>query len=247
MNQCLLARSRYITMAHDYKYAGKTPSSSSESAPPPGWLWFLAGLAVGLFITVLTYLSVQYSAGGTAQRADVQPRTQSTRPAETREKPSLPSESAKPAKPAKPADTTGDDKKKSEPRFEFYTILPEREIQVPEHELHAQERAPKKAEKSASASASAASAAPASAPTSSVGGSYILQVGSFRHLGDADKLKAGLVIKGFDVEIQTVSTNNNDVWYRVRLGPYEDLGAVHRIRTELQKSGFSPLVLREKP
>ena len=211
------------------------PSSSSGGAPPPGWLWFLAGLAVGLFITVLTYLSAQYSASSTDQRAEAQPRTQSTRPAEIREKPSLPSESAK------PADTTGDDEKTSEPRFEFYTILPEREIRVPEHELHAQERAPKKVEKSASTSASAA------ASTSSVGGNYILQVGSFRHLGDADKLKAGLVIKGFDVEIQTVSTNNNDTWYRVRLGPYQDLGEVHRIRTELQKNGFSPLVLREKP
>ncbi|MBT8419730.1 MAG: SPOR domain-containing protein [Gammaproteobacteria bacterium] len=216
-------------MAHDYKYhAGKTPSSSSDKTPPPGWLWFIAGLTIGLFIAVLTYLSGQYSVRDSEQRAGVPPKAQSTQSADSQEKPRPPSELAESTE---SAELTEADQKKTKPKFEFYTILPEREIRVPEHELRSQEQAPKKA----GASTSVATA-----------GSYILQVGSFRYLGDADQLKAGLVLNGFDVEIQTVPTDSDDTWYRVRLGPYQDLGAVHRMRAKLQRSGFSPLVLKEK-
>nr|VFJ59949.1 MAG: Sporulation related domain-containing protein [Candidatus Kentron sp. DK] len=206
-------------MAHDYKHAAKTASSANTS-PPSGWLWFLAGLSIGLFIAVLAYLSAQYSAKDAGKRIGQPPRPEIVCPENTREPP-------KAAKPDKPANTAGSDKTE----FEFYTILPEREIRVSEYELRAQERTSEKAKTPVSGS---------------MVGNYVLQVGSFRHIEDADQLKAALVLNGFDVEIQTVSTGNNDTWYRVRLGPYRNLDAVHEVRAELQKSGFSPLVLKEK-
>ena len=120
-------------MAHDYKHAGKTSSSPSGKVPPPGWLWFLAGLTVGLFIAVLTYLSAQHSGGGTEQRANVQSEVRSERPVNPQKKPPDPSESDRVASTTKP------NEKRPKPRFEFYTILPEREIRVSEHELRSQE------------------------------------------------------------------------------------------------------------
>nr|VFK12951.1 MAG: Sporulation related domain-containing protein [Candidatus Kentron sp. LFY] len=218
-------------MARDYKYAGKTSFSPSGGAGSPGWVWFLAGLLVGLFVTALTYLNMRYSANDMRQ-IDAEPLSRSTSPSSRREEP--------PKSVTEAAESTKPTNKRPEPQFEFYTILPEREIRVPEYEIHSQQQQPQRSKK-------AKAPEPASAHTSSrTLGRYILQVGSFRHLGDADRLKAKLVLSGFDVEIQTISMNSGDTWHRVRLGPHDDLGLVHRIRSELQKSGFTPLVLKEK-
>nr|VFK78662.1 MAG: Sporulation related domain-containing protein [Candidatus Kentron sp. SD] len=218
-------------MARDYKYAGKTSSSPSRRSGSPGWVWFLAGLLIGLFITALTYLGMRHSANDALQQAQAEFLRQSQSPPSQARKKSSDS-TAKADKSTKP------EKKRPEPRFEFYTILPEREVRVPEHEIHSrQSKKPKKAEPPDQAEKQA--------PTHA-SGRYILQVGSFRHLEDADRLKAKLAMGGFDVEIQTVSMNNGDRWHRVRLGPYKDLGKIYRIRSGLQKKGFTPLVLKEK-
>nr|VFK53592.1 MAG: Sporulation related domain-containing protein [Candidatus Kentron sp. TUN]VFK54274.1 MAG: Sporulation related domain-containing protein [Candidatus Kentron sp. TUN]VFK55131.1 MAG: Sporulation related domain-containing protein [Candidatus Kentron sp. TUN] len=210
-------------MARDYKYAGKSSSPLSGKLVPVAWVWFLSGLLIGLFIAALTYLNMRYSANEVQRHVGIESRLQSVHPPEVPEKPKSATKIPKPIKP----------EKEPEPRFEFYTILPEREIRVPEHELRSQQpQTPKKTETDRTPSRTS--------------GRYILQVGSFRHLEDADRLKANLVLGGFDVEIQTVSMSGGDTWHRVRLGPYKDLGAVHRIQAELQKNGFAPLVLKEK-
>nr|VFK14877.1 MAG: Sporulation related domain-containing protein [Candidatus Kentron sp. LPFa]VFK30562.1 MAG: Sporulation related domain-containing protein [Candidatus Kentron sp. LPFa] len=213
-------------MARDYKHAGKKSSSPSGRSGSSGWAWFVVGLLIGLFITALTYLNMRHS----VEDARRQVRAES-QISQSREKPSKPV--------AKTAESTkSTNKKKPEPHFEFYTILPEREIRVPEYELGSSQ--PRKAKKEPPADQTS-DPAPTSAP-----GRYILQVGSFHHLEDADRLKAKLALGGFDVEIQTISMNSGDTWHRVRLGPYQDLGVVHRIRSGLQKNGFAPLVLKEK-
>nr|VFK64535.1 MAG: Sporulation related domain-containing protein [Candidatus Kentron sp. TC] len=216
-------------MARDYKHAGGTSSSSSGESRPAGWIWFFVGLLIGLFIAALTYLSMRYSAEDLRRQihAESQLRSPSSRP------PSQPRE--EPSKSvAKSAKST--DGKNPEARFEFYTILPEREIRVPKYEFDSPQ--PRKSKKTEPSQVSDHASIPAS-------GRYILQVGSFRHLEDADRLKAKLALGGFDVEIQTISIHSGDTWHRVRLGPYKDLSVVHRIRSGLQKNGFAPLVLKE--
>nr|VFJ42245.1 MAG: Cell division protein FtsN [Candidatus Kentron sp. FW]VFJ49881.1 MAG: Cell division protein FtsN [Candidatus Kentron sp. FW] len=215
----------YTKMARDYKHAGKTPSLSGKLASP-GWIWFLVGLLIGLFIAALTYLSLQYSAGDGRRQMGMQPQLRNAPP---------PSR-VQGGQAASAARTTKSTDKRSEAEFEFYTILPEREIRVPEHELRSQQ--PQTARK-AEAATQVGTAMDAS-------GRYILQVGSFRHLDDADRLKAKLALGGFDVEIQTVSMRGGDTWHRVRLGPYQDPAVIHRIRAGLQKNGFAPLILKEK-
>nr|VFK23640.1 MAG: cell division protein FtsN [Candidatus Kentron sp. MB]VFK27989.1 MAG: cell division protein FtsN [Candidatus Kentron sp. MB]VFK74505.1 MAG: cell division protein FtsN [Candidatus Kentron sp. MB] len=229
-------------MAHDYKHAGKASSSSSSGkSPPPGWLWFVAGLLIGLFITALTYLNLRHSAEADRQQIDASQRQSAV----------TSSQSQGTSKSGETAKVGGAQSQSQSqrlgPKFEFYTILPEREIQVPEHELRAQSEAQKEPETPRQTSeqlpdqATDQAAAPSQPPDR-----YILQVGSFRHLEDADRLKAKLVLGGFDVEIQTVSMDSGSTWHRVRLGPYKELDTVYRVRIRLQRNGFMPLVLKEK-
>ena len=49
--------------------------------------------------------------------------------------------------------------------------------------------------------------------------SYIIQVASFRNRYDAEKIKASLVMKGFDVRIVVISQQGSP-WYRVMMGPF---------------------------
>ena len=186
-------------MSRDYKHAAK------ESAPrkrAPCWLWLVTGLAIGLFVAFLTYLTV--SAPQSMHRASAGAPSQQERP------PSAPRKSSKASTP------------ETQPRFEFYTILPEREVRVPEHELRPAAR------------------------KSSEPARYVLQVGSFRKIEEADRLKAQLALIGLEAEIQGVSINGNDTWHRVRLGPYASLRQLKDARSRLQQNGFEGLVLKEK-
>ena len=49
--------------------------------------------------------------------------------------------------------------------------------------------------------------------------SYMVQVGSFKNMQEAERMKASLVMKGFNVKIAT-STQQYASWYRVIIGPF---------------------------
>jgi cell division protein FtsN len=49
--------------------------------------------------------------------------------------------------------------------------------------------------------------------------SYLIQVGSFRSAHEAERMKASLVMKGFNVAVST-ATQNSINWYRVIIGPF---------------------------
>ena len=48
---------------------------------------------------------------------------------------------------------------------------------------------------------------------------YLIQVGSFKNMREASRMKAALVMKGFDVNIAT-ATKLRVNWYRVTIGPF---------------------------
>ena len=73
---------------------------------------------------------------------------------------------------------------------------------------------------------------------------YMLQVGSFRALSDADRLRATLTLSGHEALIQTVSRGGSDTWHRVRLGPFVDLASAERTRAALARDQVSAMVLR---
>ncbi len=166
----------------------------------------VAGLLVGVAGTLLAEFQEFYSAEGVVQAVrDAASNDQSTARADGKEQ--------------KPK------KKVKRPRFEFYTMLPEMEVVVPEHEL-----------------VGARPAARRQAENDDV--TYVLQAGSFRKLAQADRLKAELALIGMPVQIQTVSIEGGTKWHRVRVGPFINLQALNEARSELQSNGLKVMVLK---
>ena len=98
-------------------------------------------------------------------------------------------------------DTLLDEQNSPEPTFEFYEILPDQEVQVPSWNETEQAKLPEQ-------------------ETSTTPGVYVLQVGAYRELSAADQVKARLALLGINAEIQRVVINGQDVFHRVRAGPY---------------------------
>ena len=135
----------------------------------------------------------------------------------------------------------------AKPKFEFYTLLPEMEVVVPDEDVAAPAPAP--AESGGTAEAPTTSTAPeADAPGDTdpplKSGHYILQVASFRSMKDADGLKAQLTLLGFQPVVQTVAIDSDENWHRVRIGPYADRDSLESARIRLRAGGHdNPLVV----
>lgn len=148
-------------------------------------------------------------------------------------------------------------------RFEFYTLLPGMEVQLPDAPSHSHTKIKNQANikqepvnglvhpvngspnsnipsTSSSSSASAsASSKESKAQTSSkqTDAHYILQAGIFQELRLADELKATLTLQGFNTRIQKVQTPEGHTWFRVTLGPFatESNALQQKKRLEEQK------------
>ena len=128
-------------------------------------------------------------------------------------------------------------KSASRPRFDFYTILPEMEVVIPEEPV---------AGGTQTRPAPVAAPAPAvTPPPAAKAGGYILQAGSFRSAADADGVKAQLALLGYQASVQTV-TINQDTYHRVRLGPYADRVSADAARERLRANAVATMLLRLK-
>lgn len=183
----------------------------------PGWAWLLAGVVLGLAISVF----VLYREGFSGKPAGPVPNPQAQPPAA----------SGEPVVPAAPAETP------KRPRYDFYTILREQETAVSDRELA--ERARAEAEAAARAAQQQA-AASSSAPSER----YQLQAGAFRDAGDAEALKARLALIGQFARVQT-DTINGGVWHRVRLGPFSSPREVEAAKQALAGNGIEAITVRE--
>ncbi len=109
--------------------------------------------------------------------------------------------------------------------YDFFTVLPEIEVVVPEREIEQRARSiePEPGEPGA--------------------GPYLLQVGSFRSAGDAEGLRAQMTLLGLSARVQTVSVDDN-TWHRVRVGPFDSARGADEARRRLLENGFEAMVLR---
>jgi cell division protein FtsN len=140
----------------------------------------------------------------------------------------------------------------TKPRFDFYSILPEMEVVVPDDELAGKSSPPRPPVKPPPAQAQSQPQAPASKPPKPVPAandeetSYLLQVASFRAHSDAERVKAQLALLGIHAQIQRVTINDKDTYHRVRAGPFRSKQALNQARTLLSSNGFQavPIKLR---
>jgi cell division protein FtsN len=111
-----------------------------------------------------------------------------------------------------------------EKRFQFYDILPQYEVVVPRQDA----RTPAPVQR---------------APPVQQPGRYLLQAGSFSAAAEADRLQATLALRGIESRVQQ-ATVDGTVFYRVQIGPIDDLDALNRTRRQLLDAGIEPLPLK---
>lgn len=207
-------------MPRDYK-SRVTPQKKAKKQPVSGWLWFVGGLLVGLFVTLLVWLKL-------VPEGPLKPT-----PASVDRSYSAPAEELARREPDPPKAQSA-----PKPRFDFYTILPEMEVVVPDPE-------PEKEPIAARANNGAAPVVSAGSKTGTAPAYYMLQMGSFRKFTDADKLKASLALVGIEAEIQKFTLDGGEVFHRVRSGPYTS-GQVNTLRTRLAQNNINSLVIKLK-
>ena len=119
------------------------------------------------------------------------------------------------------------------PKFDFYKILPGAEEPVTERELRERLRASRSQPGQQEVSKDV----------------YFIQAGSFQNPADADNQKARLAILGFESSVEPANLPDKGTWYRVRLGPYNKLDEINRIRQALAQNNIdaSLVKIKEQP
>ena len=143
---------------------------------------------------------------------------------------------------AKPG-TENEQKILNKPVFDFYTLLPESEITVPNIE-QVPERQPRKAATATTASPDKPAVKAPEAPAQSR--RYLLQAGSFRNEADASRLRVALVLQGLEPRVEEVNVRNGETWFRVQLGPFTDAETLSKTQSVLAENGIDSLLLQLK-
>jgi len=224
-------------MPRDYKHRATRRKRRRKLSP---WVGVISGLLLGLFVAFLVFLKMQTPPEPPAFfQESLPPPAEETRadaPAETapvveKETPQTP--------PAPP-----------KPRFDFYTLLPEMEVVVPDEEVAPPPPAAAPQYKAAASKPAApqeparpaATATPAKKSTPAE--TYLLQVGSFRNGEQAERFRAELALLGLQTSIQKVTIDNKDTYHRVRVGPFHDTGSLNTARKRLAKQGIESTVIK---
>ena len=170
---------------------------------------------------------------------------------------------------SQPSSGTPADNPSSSPTFDFYDIL-ERGEEVVEETLASRptaggepasrepaaeaadseaadsEAAPETVVAAAESSASPVPVpepgAPAPSPVDTPG-MYVLQMGAFTRQTEAESLKARLALVGMTARIQPVMVDRQ-TYYRVRIGPTDDLAQLNADRARLQQHRFDSILLK---
>lgn len=130
--------------------------------------------------------------------------------------------------------------------YDFYQVLPEAEVVIPDAELTAKAKAEQQARAAQAAQPAGATppATPPAAPAST--GRYVLQAGSYPDPKSADEAKAKLAMVGFVAQVQPV-TINGKTWHRVRIGPYANASDLEAAKRSLAGNGINAIALKEQP
>ena len=136
---------------------------------------------------------------------------------------------------------------KPKKNYDFYQVLPEAEVVIPDAELSAKAKAEQQARANPSATPTNPAANPAPGSTvATAAPRYVLQAGSYPDPKAADEAKAKLAMAGFVAQVQPV-TINGKTWHRVRLGPYATASELEAAKRTLSDNGISAIALKEQP
>lgn len=170
---------------------------------------FVIGLAIGLAI----------AAGVFAYQQRALQKAMAVEPTEPRPRAVAPRESQ--------ADASAAPDEAPQNKFEFYNMLPQQEVVIPENDREVTKAPPPVKPNS-----------PIERP-----GNYVLQPGAYRNLEEAERLQAKLSRLGVSSAVQRVSIDT-DVFHRVRIGPIADLSELNRVRGKLRAADIDAVLIR---
>lgn len=212
--------------------ASTTTRGDSPRVNIPWWLWIVVGTALGIFVSFLLRLAqapattaVAIQKVAEAKLAEEKAAGKSAKQvAEQKADKSAPANADADAKP---------DETKTVTKFDFYTLLPEREVIVPNDR-----DAIKPSDKPKTAAEQQQNAA---AETEQL----FLQAGSFRAAAEAERRRGQIKALGLDAKVEQVIANA-DTWYRVQTGPFTSREQMSKARDQLKAAGIESLLLRQK-
>lgn len=190
--------------------ATRNPEQSSSS-----WSWVVMGLLVGAFVTFLVYLDKIPTEGDNQTTSDqVQKKQASQKKKETQ-------------------------KAKPKHQFDFYTVLPDREMKV--NNVSNDKPRRKATQQTAKTEAPKTETTAVKNKNPAVISLYQLQVGAFKELTKADAMKARLAFIGVESNIQVIQSNGQKM-YRVRVGPSTDEQKINAIKKQLKAQNINTFV-----
>lgn len=188
----------------------RNASRRSSPASKPAWVWFVLGNFVGGFVVFMIFLTgLKQDSAGAGGGGKRAPAAERA------------------------------EEQPSKPRFDFYTLLQENEVEVPE---------PKVAKPARRVTGPADGGTRREAPEEGPDRDnpqlvYILQAASFRDAAEAEKLRAQLTLANLEVKVET-ATDSRGTWHRVLIGPYRSRSKVAAARETLADRKLMPLVLK---
>jgi hypothetical protein len=72
---------------------------------------------------------------------------------------------------------------------------------------------------------------------------YLLQVGTFRAMEDAEQMRARMAILGFEARITDIE-KDGAVLHRVRMGPYGSIEELNKSKARVLENGIDSIVIR---
>lgn len=196
---------------------GKTQArrSGGRSGGTPGWVWMLAGIGLGLVIAIGFMMRDRFEVpGGPRPNPGAQAPGSSEEPVAQEPAP-------------------------RRPRYDFYTVLPEREVVVPDAEISAQAQAEQQAQQQPETPATPEPAPPAATER------FVLQAGAFRSSSDAEALRARIALSGLVARVETAQIDGDTV-YRVRTGPYSSASQLESAKQQLSGNGIEAVAIRDR-
>jgi cell division protein FtsN len=190
-------------MARDYKHRAQPRKPKNQQQSIVWWKWLLVILLIALFVYFLNFISGSSSGMKAPQGKDaLGTKSRQNKQAQTI--------------------ASATKKNPAEPRFDFYTILPEKEVVIPDYEIKSRTRQERVGRAKAT--------------------KYMLQAGSFRNFKDADNLKARLALMGIESNIE-VAEIGDTIWNRIKIGPYTKMADVDRVRSRLRENHIDVVVM----
>ena len=144
-------------------------------------------------------------------------------------------------------------------RYDFYTLLPEMEMVLPDAADKTPGTKPPEIKPPAPPAAGGTPvtsatptpaqakvttpAKPAVAKAATETTLYLLQAGSFPATREAESLKANLALLGVPSTIQPVAIGN-ETWHRVFIGPYRDAAVASQLQQQLRANQINAILVK---